>query len=125
MKPFLITAAVLLAIPAAGAAQTHNHSGGNHAHHHAARPAATTKTARIVAGPGAVVKVNGLICDFCVQALNKTFKRQAAVRDVAVDLDAKEIRLAFKPGATLDDATINRLVKNAGYNVVSISRRPA
>jgi copper chaperone CopZ len=77
------------------------------------------------AAPGAVVKVNGLICDFCVQALNKTFRKQAAVKDISVDLDAKEIRLAFKPGATLDDATIGRLVRDAGYNVVSIARRVA
>lgn len=125
MKPFLIIAAALLAIPAAVAAQTHQHSGDDRAHRHAAKPATPAKVTRTVAGLGAVVRVNGLICDFCVQALNKTFKRQAAVRDIAVDLDAKEIRLTFKPGATLDDVTISRLVKNAGYNVVSISRRPA
>lgn len=83
-----------------------------------AKPAATGAVA-----PGAVVKVNGLVCDFCVRALNRVFKKQAAVKAVAVDLDAKEIRLAFKPGAALDDATIGRLVKDAGYNVVSISRR--
>jgi len=89
------------------------------------RPAPAKAAATDAAGPGAVVKVNGLICDFCVQALNKTFKKQAAVKTVAVDLDAKEIRLGFRPGTTLDDATIGRLVKDAGYNVVSIARRAA
>ena len=91
-------------------------------HHQAPQAKAGVKTP---AGSGAVVKVNGLICDFCVQALNKTFKQQAAVRAITVDLDAKEVRLGFKPGATLDDATINKLIKDAGYNVVSIARRTA
>jgi copper chaperone CopZ len=71
------------------------------------------------------VKVNGLICDFCVQALKKTFKKQAAVRAVAIDLNAKEVRLGFKPGMSLNDATIGKLIKDAGYNVVSIKRRAA
>jgi copper chaperone CopZ len=71
------------------------------------------------------VKVNGLICDFCVQALTKTFKKQAAVRAVAIDLSSKEVRLGFKPGMSLNDATIVKLIKDAGYNVVAIKRRAA
>lgn len=70
----------------------------------------------------AVVKVNGLICDFCVQALTRTFRKQASVKDFAVDLNAKEIRIGFKPGQSLDDARIRKLVTDAGYNVVGIAR---
>jgi copper chaperone CopZ len=116
--------AALIATPAAALAQAHDHSVAGHAHHGATKPVAAQGKAA-AAGSGAVVKVNGLICDFCVQALNKSFRKQAAVRDIAVDLDAKEIRLAFKPGASLDDATIGRLVKDAGYNLVSIMRPTA
>lgn len=129
MKNALVIAACasLIGTPAAALAQAHDHSTAGHAHHGATKAVAAQPEASTgaTAGPGAVVKVNGLICDFCIQALNKTFKKQAAVRDIAVDLDAKEIRLAFKPGASLDDATIGRLVKDAGYNVVSITRRTA
>jgi copper chaperone CopZ len=103
-------------------AQGHDH-GAKHAHGTAAKPGKANPAA--LSGPGAVVKVNGLICDFCVQALSKTFKKQSAVRAVAVDLDSKEVRLGFKPGMSLDDATIGKLIRDAGYNVVSISRRKA
>lgn len=107
MTKFSTVAAALIfaaaAIPTAAVAQT-------------PAPAASAAPA------GAVVKVKGLVCDFCVQALNRTFRRQAAVRDFAVNLDSHEIRMTFKPGSIMDDATIRRLVTDAGYNVVGISR---
>lgn len=99
--------------------------GGPSGHDHgaAARPVKADPAA--LTGPGAIAKVNGMICDFCAQSLMKTFKKQAAVRAVAVDLNAKEVRIGFKPGMTMDDATIGKLIKAAGYNVVSILRRKA
>ena len=127
IRNIIALAALAASTPAVAQGHDHagmNHAGMNHAGHgkSAARPAAKPAVA---AGPGAVVKINGLICDFCVQALTKTFRSQAAVRAVAVDLDAKEVRLGFKPGMSLSDAQIGRLVKNAGYNVVAIQRRAA
>jgi copper chaperone CopZ len=101
----------------------HDHAGMDHSAHAKAPAKAAPASSAAMTGPGAVVKVNGLICDFCAQALTKTFKKQAAVRAVQVDLNAKEVRLAFKPGQTINDATIGKLIKNAGYNVVGIKRR--
>ena len=120
-RTFIALAAMAGLSPAARA-QSHDHS-GQHQHGAAAKPGKADAGA--LTGPGAVVKVNGLICDFCVQSLTKTFKKQAAIRAVAVDLDSKEVRLGFKPGMNIDDATIGKLIKDAGYNVVSISRRKA
>ena len=71
------------------------------------------------------VKVNGLVCDFCVQALTRTFRKEKAVDTFHVDLSAKEIHLTFKRGQTLSDARIRTLVTNAGYNVVGIARARA
>ncbi|MFM9977575.1 MAG: hypothetical protein ACKVOP_05955 [Sphingomonadaceae bacterium] len=39
-----------------------------------------------------------------------------------VDLNAKEIHMTFKPGLSLADSRIRKLVADAGYNVVSIAR---
>jgi copper chaperone CopZ len=107
MTTFIRCAAIALALstfalPAAGQAQQ-------------AKPASA-------ASSGAIVKVNGLVCDFCVQALTRTFKREAAVDGFDMDLDSKEIRMTFKPGMTMDDAAIRKVVTNAGYSVVGISR---
>jgi copper chaperone CopZ len=101
-----------LALPAAA-----QHAG----HQQPARQAAVAAPA----ATGATVKVNGLVCDFCVQAVTRTFKRQVGVSMVHVDLDAKEIHLGFKPGQTMADATIRDLVTKSGYNVVAISRTGA
>jgi copper chaperone CopZ len=70
----------------------------------------------------AVVQVNGMVCDFCAQAISKSFKRRAEVADIRVDLTAKVVSLDFKPGQTLDEATIRRIVTNAGYTVVTLRR---
>lgn len=85
----------------------------------ASAKAPTTAATR---GGMTTVKVNGLVCDFCVQALTKTFRREAAVDGFHVDLKAKEIHITFKSGQTLDDARIRKLVVDAGYNVVGITR---
>jgi len=69
------------------------------------------------------VSVNGLVCDFCAKAIEKSFRRRAEVNDIRVDLTAKIVSIDFKPNTTLDDATITRIVTNAGYTVVSV-RRP-
>lgn len=70
----------------------------------------------------AEVSVNGLVCDFCAQALDKSFKRRAEVSAIRVDLTTKVVSIDFKPDATLDDATIRRIITNAGYNVTAIRR---
>ena len=120
-----IIAVAALAATAPAFAEGHSHAGMSPAMSGHASPVNSVANNAALTGPGVVVKVNGLICDFCVQALTRTFKKQAAVRAVAVDLNVKEVRLGFKPGMSLDDATIGKLIKNAGYNVVAIKRRAA
>jgi copper chaperone CopZ len=94
---------------------------GQHMKQHAGEDAAATPSAR-VAHPDVVVKVNGLVCDFCARALEKTFQRTGKVAGVSVDLTAKEVRLKFVKGSNLDDAVIRKLVKDAGYAVVAVNR---
>jgi copper chaperone CopZ len=120
LKTILAIAALSATAPAF--AQGHDHAAMGHMGHKET-PAKPVVNPAAAQGSGATVKINGLICDFCVQALTKTFKKQAAVRAIAVDLNAKELRLGFKPGMTLNDAVIGKLIKDAGYNVVSIARR--
>lgn len=85
-------------------------------------PAQKTQAAPFAAD--AVVQVNGLVCDFCAQAIDKSFRRRAEVADVRVDLTAKLVSLDFKPQQTLDDASIRRIITNAGYAVVAVRRTP-
>jgi len=68
------------------------------------------------------VKLAGLVCDFCARAIEKTFSKQGEVAQTSIDLTTKQLTLRLKPGANLDNATIETLVKNAGYNVIEIKR---
>lgn len=68
-----------------------------------------------------LIKVNGMVCDFCARAVEKVFRKQDAVNDVSVDLDKSQIAVDLKDGRTLDDDTINGLVGDSGYAVESIT----
>jgi copper chaperone CopZ len=68
------------------------------------------------------VSVNGLVCSFCATGIEKTFKKQAAVSDITVDLDHKLVTILTRPGQKLDDATITRLITASGYSVTGIAR---
>lgn len=66
------------------------------------------------------LKVNGLVCDFCARSIEKTFSKREEVESVHVDLDNGNIHLKLKPGKTLDEATANQLVTDAGYNLTGV-----
>lgn len=66
--------------------------------------------------------VNGLVCSFCATGIEKTFQKQASVKDVKVDLDTKLVTIHLKKDKTLDDKTVKKLITDAGYTVVSIKR---
>lgn len=69
------------------------------------------------------VGLNGLVCDFCTLALNKTFKKRDEVRGTYVDLDTKTLSVALAADKGLDNDTLIKLVKKAGYSVTAISRK--
>lgn len=79
--------------------------------------------AEIVANADISVGLNGLVCDFCSIALNKTFKKQDTVIATHVDLDTKTLSVDLKDGASMDNDRIIKLVKKAGYSVTKIARK--
>lgn len=76
-------------------------------------------------GESVTAHVNGLVCDFCAQSIEKVFKRDAAVKGVHVDLDKGEIHISMKAGQTMDDAAIEKLIRKSGYSLVSVEREAA
>jgi copper chaperone CopZ len=68
----------------------------------------------------AYVDVNGLVCDFCAQALEKVFGRRDEVESIHVDLDEKVITIHFAAGQAMDESTIAELVVDSGYDVRAI-----
>jgi len=68
----------------------------------------------------AIVKANGLVCDFCARALEKVFKKQSEVKDINVDLTTKNITIFFNEGKTLSEEKIKEFIKDAGYDVEEV-----
>ena len=66
--------------------------------------------------------VNGLVCSFCATGIEKTFKAEAAVEKVHVDLDNKLVTINTKSDQKMDDATVTKLITDAGYTVTNITR---
>ena len=66
--------------------------------------------------------VNGMVCGFCATTIERTFKKQSEVSTVNVDLKDRLVTVTTKPGQTLDDTRVKRLLTNSGYSVASINR---
>lgn len=78
----------------------------------------------IVDPGGEIVSVDafGLVCDFCATAIEKVFMRKNEVSGLNVSLADHQIIIALKNGEHLDDAEIEKLITDSGYNVKSIDR---
>jgi copper chaperone CopZ len=68
------------------------------------------------------VDVDGLVCAFCAQGVEKKMKAQAATDKVFVSLDKKVTLVALKEGQDIPDETIKSEITNAGYVVKGITR---
>jgi periplasmic mercuric ion binding protein len=67
--------------------------------------------------------VNGMVCGFCATGIEKTFKAQPEVKKVDVDLENRLVTIQTRQGQTMDTTKIKKLLANAGYSVVVITRQ--
>ena len=73
-----------------------------------------------VATPSYKVTVNGMVCSFCAQGIEKKMKALSETKDVYVDLKKRLVVVEVKEGLTLSQDVINKIIKDAGYGVQSI-----
>jgi copper chaperone CopZ len=66
--------------------------------------------------------VNGLVCGFCAQGIEKTLRKNPATEDVFVSLENRLVAIATKPGTDIADDTLRKALTNAGYDVKAITR---
>ena len=62
--------------------------------------------------------VNGMVCAFCAQGIEKRLSKLPATQAVFVDLKNKLVAVEVKDGQTLDDKTIRAEISDAGYDVL-------
>ena len=66
------------------------------------------------------VEVNGMVCAFCAQGIEKKMRSLAQTQDVYVDLRNKVVAVQLKDGQKLSHDTVKDLIKDAGYDVTKI-----
>jgi copper chaperone CopZ len=69
--------------------------------------------------------VNGLVCAFCAQGIEKKLKKFPATREVVVNLEHRLVAVALKDGQDIPDADLRKALTDAGYTVKSIERTDA
>ena len=68
------------------------------------------------------MNVNGLVCAFCAQGIEKQLRKFPATADAVVSLEHKLVAVALKEGQDIPDADLRRALTNAGYSVKTIDR---
>ncbi len=66
------------------------------------------------------VTVNGMVCSFCAQGIEKRLSKMGATKDALVDLKKKTVAVEAKDGQALDAKAISAEIVDAGYDVVKI-----
>jgi copper chaperone CopZ len=72
------------------------------------------------ATPSYKVTVNGMVCSFCAQGIEKKMKALNETKDVYVGLKNRLVVVEVKEGLTLSQDVIRKIIKDAGYEVKSI-----
>lgn len=73
-----------------------------------------------VAATSVKATVNGMVCAFCAQGIEKRISKMGATKAVFVDLKKKTVAIEAKDGQSLDQAAIAAEIKDAGYDVVKL-----
>ncbi len=68
------------------------------------------------------MKVNGLVCGFCAQGIEKTLRKNPATADVFVSLENKLVAVATQDGQDISDDDLKKALTASGYDVKSIER---
>ena len=73
-----------------------------------------------VAAETVKVTVNGMVCAFCAQGIEKRLSKLPATHAVFVDLKARVVAVQAKDGQKLDNKLITAEITDAGYDVVKL-----
>ena len=66
--------------------------------------------------------VDGLVCAFCAQGIEKKLRKESATADVLVSLEHKLVAVALKPEKDISDESLKALLTEAGYTLRGVRR---
>ena len=118
----ILSLSILLFISTFALANEQDHSNHNHDH---------TQSNQIEVQAGSIdpngtlmtVAVEGMVCDFCAQAIEKVFMKREEVAGITVNLDDQNVIISLKSEKDIENTIIEELFLNAGYNIQTIDRK--
>ena len=66
------------------------------------------------------IEVLGMVCAFCAQGLDKSFKAQKNVKDVFVNLENNFVAIESKDENGIDDKLITTIITDSGFDIQKI-----
>ena len=68
------------------------------------------------------INVNGMVCDFCAQSIEKVFMKRIEVKGINVNLENQKVVIYLEKDTDIEDTTILTIFEDAGYTVETINR---
>ena len=68
------------------------------------------------------VAVEGMVCDFCAQAIEKVFMKRDEVLGINVNLENQKVIIYLQKESNIEDETLLAIFEDAGYTVDKINR---
>ena len=69
------------------------------------------------------IAVNGMVCSFCAQGIEKKIKKISAVSTITVDMDTKVVTIITKDKQTIPDETLRKIIVDSGFAIKDITHR--
>lgn len=118
----ILSLSILIFISTFALANEQDHSNHNHDH---------TQSNQIEVQAGSIdpngtlmtVAVEGMVCDFCAQAIEKVFMKREEVAGITVNLDDQNVIISLKSEKDIENTIIEELFLNSGYNIQTIDRK--
>ena len=68
----------------------------------------------------AIVSVNGMVCDFCARGIEKTFRKDVALKKIDVDLSQGKLLLAYSINKEIIPEEIGHRIMVNGQNMTGL-----
>ena len=68
----------------------------------------------------AIVSVNGMVCDFCARGIEKTFRKDVALKKIDVDLSQGKVLLAYSINKEIIREEIGHIIMVNGQNMTGL-----
>ena len=117
MKIIIISLSYLLLVFTANATNSHKEDGQSHDEITTNGLSSGEITDNIIN-----INVNGMVCDFCAQSIEKVFMKRIEVKGINVNLEDQKVVIYLEKETDIEDTTISTIFEDAGYTVETINR---